>query len=288
MRGWFIHNNFLTAGKYAELNSLLLEAFSSRGIFMQSFSNADIFAGEPIEREKPDFVLFWDKDVLLAEYLESCGIRVINSSRAIRLCDDKSLTYAALSNSGIRQPLTFAAPFTFTNIGYTDFSFVARAAEMLGLPMVVKQARGSFGREVFLVNTVEEAVEVCKNCFPERVIFQKYVASSFGKDLRIQIVGGKVIAAVKRTGKAGDFRSNVSGGGSMEKADAPAEFCDMALKTAQILDVEFGGADIMFGENGEPIFCEMNSNAHFKNLLDACGVNAAEHLADYVSRSVKK
>ena len=100
------------------------------------------------------------------------------------------------------------------------------------------------------------------------------------------MVGGKAIACVKRIAKNGDFRANVSSGGSMENFSPPAEFIKIAEKTCEVLNLDFAGVDMLFGENNEPIVLEVNSNAHFKNLYDCTGINTAEYIADYIIQKV--
>ena len=74
------------------------------------------------ESERPDFVLFWDKDVNLAKSLENKGVPVFNSARSIALCDDKAKTYLALENK-LKQPKTIIAPLSFFDVDYTDIFF---------------------------------------------------------------------------------------------------------------------------------------------------------------------
>jgi len=83
-----------------------------------------------------------------------------------------------------------------------------------------------------------------------------------------------------------DFRSNVLAGGSMTIFDAPIEFIETAEKASKALGLDFGGIDIMFGPNNEPIICEVNSNCHFNTFYKTTGINLALEIALYVIEQI--
>ncbi|MEG2453651.1 MAG: RimK family alpha-L-glutamate ligase, partial [Clostridia bacterium] len=125
MTGWLITNGFLKGEKFDGIYNLLVEACEKRGVELLRFTNSDILVKIGFNKAvEADFVLFWDKDVKLAAYLEKCGYKVFNSARAIAICDDKALTSLALLNKGIAMPKTIFAPMTFSNVGYTDYNFL--------------------------------------------------------------------------------------------------------------------------------------------------------------------
>ena len=91
---------------------------------------------------------------------------------------------------------------------------------------------------------------------------------------------------MERRGREGDFRAGLTSGGSMLPFTPDREAETLALRAAQALGCDFAGVDLLFGEEGY-LVCEVNSNAHFKNLFDLTGVNAAEPILDLVlGRSV--
>ena len=114
---------------------------------------------------------------------------------------------------------------------------------------------------------------------------QKFIASSRGRDLRINVVGGMVIATMYRYND-NDFRSNISNGGSMKPYEPTSEQKDVAIKAARVLGLDFAGVDVMFGENGMPIVCEVNSNPHFKSTMECTGINMAEHIMQHIAESL--
>lgn len=293
MKGCIIVNHFIQTGKFQQIYQMLERAFRQAGISTTLKTNAQALLeiNEPATadfRPDSDFVLFWDKDVRLARHWERRGFRLFNRSEAIEACDDKGLTAILLEQTGIALPKTIVAPLTYPGIGYPDTDFLSRAAEKLGFPLVVKESRGSFGLQVYLVRNIDELVSKAQEIAPAAFILQEFVASSAGQDVRIQVIGNRAAGAVKRMGKPGDFRANVSNGGKMYPFDPTTEMVDMALKATQTLNLDFAGVDLLIPDDGPPLLCEVNSNAHFKNLLDATGYDFSFDLADYIVQTMER
>ena len=286
-RAWIIINEFLNTSKFSEITHYLLVAAGMRGIRLNVFTNAEVMIGAPLPEEKPDFVLFWDKDILLAQYLESLGIPVFNSSKAIALCDDKRLTYLSLKNSGIPMPKTLIAPFTYDNIGYNSYDFLDKVEAELAYPMVVKEAFGSFGMQVYLVQNHEEMLAKLQEISPKPVVFQEFLSEFQGTDIRLQVVGDEVVATMLRYSVNGDFRANVTIGGKMQKYTPTKEQCDIAIQAAKELGLDFAGVDLLFGPDERPVLCEVNSNAHFKTIFDCTGINVADKIICYVREQMR-
>lgn len=291
MKALLVVNGFISKNKnrFQDLYDLLIDAFNSKEIQLILVSNEQIlsFIDNDKRNEEYKFIIFWDKDILLAKHLENLGYKVFNSSKAIEICDNKAKTALALENKGIKMPKTIIAPFTFSNNPYDDYTFLDYVISSLGLPLIIKENYGSFGEQVYLVNSKDELIEKIKELVPKEILFQEYIKSSFGTDVRIEIVGDKVIGAVCRCGKNNEFRSNVLQGGKMMPFNPPLEYINMALKVTKIIGLDFAGVDIMFGSNQEPIFCEVNSNVHFKTFYKVTGINLANEIADYVINKIK-
>ena len=149
MKGLLVVNNFIDSNKFSEIYSMLLGSAQKLGISLEMKRTGELLHNmRALGSVKSDFILFWDKDVLLAKMLEECGNRVFNSSDAIFACDNKAYTYLELSKRGIATPDTVVAPLTFEETGYSNTAFADEAAEMLGYPLVVKELYGSFGGQV--------------------------------------------------------------------------------------------------------------------------------------------
>ena len=280
LRGWLVVNAFLKTPKFDAIYQSLLDGAQEHGIQLSLLTNAVI--STQIERpefasELPDFVLYWDKDVKIAKLIEQKGIPVFNSADGILQCDDKSLTYLALKQAGILMPKTVILPKTFPNIGYTHTEFLEEAAAYLGFPLVLKECFGSFGQQVYRFDDLDTLRRKVLSLDGTPMLMQSMVTSSFGRDIRINVVGGRVVASILRQNKNGDFRSNITLGGSMEAYSPTSEETQLALRTVEILGLTFAGVDVLFGENG-PLLCEVNSNAHFRTTLDCTGVNMADEI----------
>ena len=286
MKGILVVNAFLTGNRYSTLYEMLKKSFTEKNVELDIITNKDLLIKINDFNLKCDFVIYWDKDILLSRYLEQRGYKVFNSSKAIELCDDKGLTLMALENKGIKIPKTIISPFTFDNIPYNDFSFVEEVISEIGLPLVVKENKSSFGMGVSLVKTKEELISLLKEKH-ERVIFQEYISSSKGRDVRIEVVNGKAIGRVMRTND-NDFRSNVLQGGKMSAWEAPNAFIEVSEKASQILGLDFCGVDIMFGKNNEPILCEVNSNCHFKTFYTVTNINLANYISDLIINKIRR
>jgi RimK family alpha-L-glutamate ligase len=291
LKGLLIVNEFLHSNKFNEIHAWLIESAKKHGVRLELRTNAQLLidiANYNYDRIA-DFILFWDKDVKLASYLEQLGYPVFNSSRAIEICDDKALTHLTLMKSDIRMPRTIIAPKTFDNIGYTNYEFLEEVGRRLGYPMVIKESFGSFGQQVYLVHTSEEARVRMEAIGAKSVIFQEFLKSSFGRDIRLQVVGGQVIASMYRYSENGDFRANLSIGGRMQPYEPTESQKELAMRCCEIIGLDFAGVDILFGEEEEPVICEVNSNAHFKNIFDCTGVNVADAIIEHIlNKEVRK
>ncbi len=281
MTGWLVVNGFLHSDKFNEIYNWLKTAFEKKGHIIDVYTNIELSNITEITN-KPDFVLFWDKDIPLAKRLEKMGLKLFNSALAIENCDNKALTYIELKGI-VNMPKTIVAPMTYRNIGYNNTDFVKNAIDKLGLPIVIKECYGSFGQQVYLAESYEEAIEIVTNT-NEPLIFQEFIAESKGKDIRINMVGNQAVASMLRYNN-NDFRANITNGGSMKNYTPTEEEIAVAQKVCKALNLDFGGVDILFGKNG-PIVCEVNSNAHFKNIFDCTGVNVADYIGEYIEKCV--
>lgn len=286
MLGWLIVNGFLESKKFDEIYSFLKKASENDAIDLEIKTNVELMTlvDAPLE-VRPDFALFWDKDVSLAKMLEKKGVRLFNSAKAVEICDNKILTALALDGK-VRTPKTIIAPKTFEGVGYTKTEFLSKAIERLSLPIVIKEAYGSFGQQVYLAKTLDEARNIVDKIGYKEFLMQEFVKTSEGRDVRVNVVGGKVVSSMLRYNE-NDFRSNISNGGNMKKYDIDPAWVDEAVKACAAIGLDFAGVDVMFGENDEPIICEVNSNPHFKSSFECNGVDMSVCIMNYVKEQLK-
>lgn len=297
IKGAIVVNGYMRTAKFEEITGLYEEAAKTQGIELEVWYTDQLcygFEGDHtpfINEEIKDkqFVLFLDKDVMLARQLERLGLRVFNSARAIEICDHKGMTIENLAYSGIKCPQTILAPLVFRGM-YDETkkdSYMIHLEERLGYPMVVKECYGSFGMQVHLVHNRKELREIRGEIGDIPHLYQSFVRTSIGRDVRIHVVGGEVVASMLRCNQ-GDFRANITNGGTMHHYEPNEAFKEMAVQVCDKLGLDFAGVDLMFGEGDEPVLCEVNSNAHIKNILDLTGINIAEKIMAYIGKEVTK
>lgn len=296
-------NAFLQTGKFTEHYEWLQRAAAKLGMQLDYTDNASHLTrfGEELSWLAPyDFVIFWDKDVALGREIErqaeKLSISIYNSIDAITVCDDKFETYRRIGIWNQAHPEreiplipTMAAPMTYENIGYTNLDFLEQVESAFEYPVVVKECFGSFGMQVYLAGDRQELRSLTEKLAGRPFLYQQYRRESSGRDVRLQVVGKQVVAAMQRQAQAGDFRANISHGGQMSAYDPSRQEEELAVLAAEILGLDFAGIDLLFGREGEAdILCEVNSNAHFKNIFTCTGVNVAEKILKYILRVQKE
>jgi RimK family alpha-L-glutamate ligase len=143
---------------------------------------------------------------------------------------------------------------------------VQNAIAVLGLPLVFKDCYGSFGEQVFLCNSFDE---IMGHIGEKPFLLQEYVEAN-GTDIRLEIVDGKCVSAMKRQNK-NDFRSNITNGGTAFAHTPTNAEIELAVKACNALGLTFGGVDIL----NSNLVCEVNSNAHIINIMDCNGIDIA-------------
>lgn len=289
MVGWLVVNCFLDSHKYIEIYDLLKNGAKDHGIDIEIIPSDRILCqnfAKACEYKIPDFVLFWDKDIVLARKFEMCGIPVFNSAHAIEVCDSKKLTFIYLDNKGIPTPKTICAPMTFEGVGYKTLNFLDYVISTLGFPFILKEEYGSFGQQVYMIKSKDEAISAINKANGRGLIFQEFISTSCGKDIRVNVVGGKVVASMMRYNE-NDFRSNITNGGKMMTINISKEQEDIAIKACNAIGLDFAGVDILFGKDDTPIVCEINSNPHFKSTLDCTGIDMSKYIIAHVISKLK-
>ena len=270
-------NTFLSSPKFDEAHERLIHAAHRSGLHLQLATGADLHVSIP----HADWVMFQDKDIALARRLENHGLWVFNNAEAIRKCDDKTLTYVELEAADIAQPLSLIVPMRYQPVDFTEHHFVDDAINILGLPLVAKEAFGSFGAQVHLLNDRDELVSFLNNLGTTPALLQQYVKASHGRDLRLQVVGNQVVAAIERFNTDGDFRANLTHGAQARPITPTPEQRDLALAAARALDLDFAGVDLLFTDGG-PVVCEVNSNAHVVNISTITGIDVEAAMMNHI------
>ena len=284
---WIIYNGSLTSDKFLDQAELLREAAEKAGLQAEVKKNYEVMMdlSTPL-KELPDFVVFLDKDILLAEFLKNSGIPVFNDPTVIETCDNKAKQYIQLAKEGIPMPETIIAPKVYPSFTIRDSGYYEQVVNRLGLPMIIKEGHGSFGMKVYLIETEEEFYEKTDALRGVDYVFQEFISSSRGRDIRVNIVGNEIIAAMYRHSET-DFRANITNGGVAEVIELTDAQKAISLRAAQALGAEFAGVDLLFGENEHPLVCEVNAAAHIRNIYTITGINVADAMIAYIMRKLR-
>lgn len=295
LTGWVVYNGNLEDDSFVDFANMIEEAGDKQGISIKKIKNNDLlvylssdqlnFLTDKVD-QLPDFVVFTDKDLYLARQLENMGIPLFNNSYTIEVSDDKIKSYQLLAEAKVPIPETIISPKVYYNHDKIDYSFLKYVIEKLKFPLILKEAFGSFGQQVYLIENEGQLLSKVKKLVDRPILFQQFIDSSYGRDIRLQVVGEEVVTSMLRKSE-NDFRANISSGGSMEPYKPTAEEKRLAILAAKAVNADFAGVDILFGPNNTPLVCEVNSNAHIRNLYNCTGVNAADYIIKHIKNTLK-
>ena len=294
MKGLIIINGYPNGDKFLRQADRIAEELSSFGVETDVMKNGEVYAlinenggVQSNLRQVYAFAVYLDKDKYLGRMLQAAGLRLFNCAEAIEVCDDKMLTYLALRSAGVSLVKTISAPLCYTPNVTPNSSFLQSVGEELGFPIVAKKSYGSFGAGVRLIRDMDELKEVEREWLYIPHFYQAYVSESAGRDIRVIVVGGKVVTAMERVAQAGEFRSNVELGGQGKQIVLPEEYKNTAELVAKALALDYCGVDLLKGANG-PVVCEVNSNAFFEGAKKVTGVNVAKAYSEYILNTVQR
>lgn len=283
---WVIYNGSLISEKFVDQAELVAEAAMRAGVETRIMKNNDVVMDLSADMELPDFAVMLDKDILLGYFLKSRGVPVYNDPAIIDLCDNKAKQYIALAAAGVPIPETIIAPKVYPAFSIRDSGYFERVLERLGLPMIIKEGHGSFGMKVYLIETEEQFYEKVEALRGIDFVFQEFIQSSHGRDIRVNIVGGDIVAAMYRESKT-DFRANITNGGEASPIELTEEQRVMAIAAARATGAIFAGVDLLFDINEQPLVCEVNAAAHIRNILNVTGINVADAMIAYILGDVR-
>jgi ribosomal protein S6--L-glutamate ligase len=215
--------------------------------------------------------------VAVVSHLETMGVPVVNGSAAIRRARDKLLALQTLVAAGVDVPRTVLV----RSAGQVD-----QALEIVGgPPVVLKLLRGTQGVGVILAETRAAASSTLDALWGlgQDVLVQEYVAESAGRDVRALVVGGAIVAAMRRQARDGEWRSNIHRGGSGARVDLDQSYARAALAAADAIGLDVAGVDLLEGRDG-PRVTEVNASPGFEGLERVSRVDAAGAILDYAEK----
>jgi gamma-F420-2:alpha-L-glutamate ligase len=206
---------------------------------------------------------------------ERLNVPTLPNSNAIEASKDKMYANQIMAQAGLPIPKTML----------TRFPCKAELVEkQVGFPCVMKVVTGSHGAGVYLCENAkqfEDLSELISSIdFKASMIVQQYISYSEGRDLRVIVIGGRVVGAMLRRSTDGSFKANISRGGEGVAYDVDDEMEMLAIQVAKVLDLDIAGVDLLFGTDGYKI-CEANSSPGFKGFESALGINIPEKVFNY-------
>lgn len=215
----------------------------------------------------------------VVRHFEAMGIFTVASSQGIINSRNKWTCFQILAKNQIPIPRTLYTSF---------FEFEEQLETFAGKPIIIKLLEGTHGEGVILTENPQNALATIETLTAAGVkfILQEYIEEAKGADVRVIVVDGVVVAAMKRKCKIGDFRSNLHRGGTSEKIVLSSAEEKIAIKAARAMDLGFCGVDILQSKNG-PLILEVNSTPGLEGIENTSGKNISRSVIGYIERSKK-
>jgi len=208
-------------------------------------------------------------------WLENRGLRVVNSPRAIERSVDKFYTTTLLHDAGLLVPETVVCE---------RVEDAMAAVRSMG-DVVIKPIFGSLGHGMVRVSDPDVALRVVRALDQIRSVFyvQRAIDHS-GRDLRVFVVGGRVLGAIERRAPAGEWRTNVAIGGSATAVDISPEVEQVALRAAAAVGADYAGVDVLPARDGALYVLEVNGIPGWEGLQQATGLDVAAAIVEHLER----
>ena len=247
----------------------------SPGIHYQGQAIADIDAIIPRIGASVSFY-----GAAVVRQFEMMGVYSVNESVAITRSRDKLRALQLLSRKGIGLPITGFA----NSPGDTQdlLQFVG------GAPVVIKLLEGTQGVGVVLAETAKAAESVIEafSGLKANFMVQEFIKEAGGADIRCFVIGDKVVAAMKRQGKEGEFRSNLRRGGTAKLIKITPEERSTAVRSARVMGLNVAGVDLLRSNHG-PVVMEVNSSPGLEGIENATGKDVAGQIIEFIEKNAK-
>lgn len=219
----------------------------------------------------------------IVRQLEMQGVYTASSSLAINRSRDKLRSMQLLAKSGV------GVPKTVFSRNSTDIDDLIE--KLGGTPVIIKLARGTHGNGVVLAESKKAAKSVLQAFYltnedGTNVLLQEFVKESAGTDIRVFVVGGRVVASMKRQSLDDDFRSNLHKGGEGTIVKLTEEERKMAIKAAKAMGLNIAGVDMMRSDRG-PLILEVNASPGF-GIESVTGRDVATPIIEYIEQNAKR
>lgn len=230
---------------------------------------------------KPDFIIprigssvtYYGCTVV--RHFEMMGVPILNKTEGIFNSRDKFRSLQLLNQAGIRIPKTY----------FSDDMYYAEriVRQKLGYPFVLKVLEGTQGQGVLLVQNEVQAERIMNEYVKRKtkILLQEFIEEFQGKDIRVIVVDGKIVASMMRVAKEGDFRSNIHRGGQGLIVDLSEQEKEMAIRALEVLGLRMAGVDILRSSRG-PMIIEVNSSPGLEGIEGVTKAEIAEALIESI------
>ncbi|MEP5938068.1 MAG: RimK family alpha-L-glutamate ligase [Erythrobacter sp.] len=277
----------ITAKPMLYSHGRLIEAAEQRGHRLDTITVADnaVSIPEPRPSATHDAVILrhgttrTNFGMAILRQFELAGVWPLNPSAAISSSRNKFHCLQILSNNGLNIPLS----------AYSEDQMQAEALLQAvgGPPAVIKVLDGAHGVGVELCRTRADAIATFDAFYREEgnVMMQEFITEAKGSDIRCIVIGGKFVAAMRRQGAVGEFRSNLHQGGSAHPVEATDDEKLAAERAAQIMELNFCGVDMLRSDRG-PLIIEVNSSPGLEGIEAVTGLDIASDVIDCIERRI--
>jgi ribosomal protein S6--L-glutamate ligase len=234
--------------------------------------NGKLFPKYDVIITRPSVLRDVDLSISIIKQMEMMGVPVFNRYTPILKAKNKLKSMQIMDHYNIPIPKTAV-------IRYEEYIDLA-VKSVGGMPVIVKTPFGSYGAGVTIVESKRGLKSMLDWKSSNMYMIQEFVKDSKGSDIRVFVVGGKVVGTMMRSASKGEFRSNIELGGKGGPVEITEEEKEISLKAVQALDLEYGGVDILRSKKG-PVILEINCNPGFKALEAATGVDIATPIVEF-------
>ncbi|NLL56012.1 MAG: RimK family alpha-L-glutamate ligase [Clostridiales bacterium] len=289
MKGLILTNAYNTSPSYLNQSIRLKQELDKLKVAVDIRQN-DFFpaiiadGGIKLLAKEYEFCVFLDKDKYVSRMLEDSGVRMFNTTDSMEICDDKMTTCIKLAKVA-SMPITLPGLLCYNSESYIKDHTIDKIKSNLSFPIVIKQAYGSLGKGVYKANNEKELKAIMEKVKLTPHLFQEFIKESYGKDVRVIVIGNKVCASMLRVSQ-GDFRSNAELGGKAYKYTLPHSYASLCEKVSKVLGLDYCGIDILIGKDDKPLICEVNSNAFWGKIEEVTNVNVAKAYAIHIIKSL--
>ena len=254
-----ISNNIFKA-HHKNLDLLSFDAYLFRGIASSTPQKSQLYNA-----------------LILAKYFYDNNKIVVDEKLATETYIASKIEYTLSKNN-------IPTPNTVYTLGRNATTQYLSSAEY---PLIIKSTSGSKGKGVFLVNNFEEAQKTIIENEGKKFLFQEYIPTRF--DIRVLVVGDKVLGAMRRDAADNDFRSNIAQGGSASNYDLNAnpEVAQLALRATRAAHMEIAGVDIMINQ-GKMYVLEVNRTPQFRGFIESTGLDVGYEIIKYIESKLHK